>query len=181
MTHLLRSLLIKADAWSPRALLWVNIVLAGFVTVAHGGALLVANAQGSPDIAEIRSLAAVSLPLAALVLACSVLGLASLRLRLAALALQGAVFVFAVAPQLLWGVELLVHGIPLGNFAWSVGLFTVTAAYAVYVFSRYTVPARLRTKAAIYYSPLLTLGVAAVVDVGVFVRFALQLGGGFGA
>jgi fructose-specific phosphotransferase system IIC component len=76
---------------------------------------------------------------------------------------------------------LLIHGIPSGNFAWSVGLFTVTAAYAVYIFSRYTVPARLRSKPAIFYLPLLTLGVAAVVDVGVFVRFLLQLGGGLGA
>jgi hypothetical protein len=103
MTQLFRSLLTKADAWSPRALLWINIALAGFVTVAHGGAVLVANAQGSPNIAETRSLASVSLPLAAFVLACSVLGLASLRWRPSALASQGAVFVFAVAPQVLLG------------------------------------------------------------------------------
>jgi len=180
MTRVLRSLLAKADAWSPRVLLWINLALAGFVSVAHGGALLVARANSSADVPDIESLATVSLPLAALVFVSGVLGLAVQRLRHAILGLHGAVFLFAAIEQFVWGIELLVRGIPSGNFSWSVGLFTATVAYAVYLFSRYTVPAKLSAMPAIFYSPAFALVAAAVVDIGVIVRFASQMFAQFG-
>jgi hypothetical protein len=181
MTRFLRSLLAKTDAWPPRVLLWVDLVIAGFVALAHGGALLAIRAHPTPDAPDIESLAMVSLPLAGLLLGSAVLGLAVAKVQRPVLALHGVVFLAAAIVEVVWGINLLVHGIPSGNFSWSVGLFSVSVVYAVFVFSRFTVSARLRASLPIYYSPVLALAVAVPIDIGVLVRFTHELNARFGS
>lgn len=180
MTRLLRSLLAKIDAWPPRVLLWVNLALAGFIALAHGGALLAIHAHPMPGAPDIERLAMVSLPLAGVVLGSAVLGLAVTRTQRLVLAFHGVVFLAAATLEVAWGISLLVHGIPAGSFSWSVGLFSVSVAYAVIVFSRFTVPVRFRMSFPAYYSPALTLAVAVPIDIGAIIRFTHELSARFG-
>jgi len=171
MVRFFHSLLAKAYAWSPRALLWTNLALAGWVALATGGAFLVARDHPTPYAPSVEKVAVVSLLVASIFLT-TVLALAVPRFRPVALAFHGALLLAGAAAMFVWSVGLLIYGIPTDvRFSWSVGLFTAIVAYAVYVFARYTVPASIRAWPAIYYSPLFALIVAAAVDIGVIVRF----------
>lgn len=183
MTTFLRSLQARADAWSPKALLLANLVMALLVTVAHGGALLLSRRGGAdaPDALAIEALTTVSLPLAAFVVLTACVGLLARNTRIHVLGVHGAVLGIAVVVQLWWAAELILLGLPEENFSWSVGLFSASIAYGVLVFTRYTLPSRFRIGAAWQFAPLLALGVAAVIDVGVFVRAINEFTSGFGA
>jgi hypothetical protein len=181
MTRLLRSLLEKADAIKPRVILWGNLGLAGLIALAHGGALLAVRAGPTPDAAAIQSLAAVSLPLAGLVALSSAAALIANRAQSIALGLQGVILAGAASVELAWGVSLLLRGVPAGNFSWSVGLFSASVCYAVFVLSRFGIPARLRATALAYFSPAMALAVAVPIDVGVFVRLTQEMARRFGA
>jgi len=88
------------------------------------------------------------------------------------------VLLLGAAALIVWGVGLLIFGIPTNvRFSWSLGFFTATVTYAAFVFTRYTITARLRSAPAIYYLPLLACIVAAVVDVGVGIRLAQAFAG----
>jgi hypothetical protein len=154
--------------------------LAAFVGFAHGGALLLARAHPAPNAPNIESIATVSLPLAAFVFLTAVLGLVVRRVCPIVLASHGVLFLVGAVVLLVWGIGLLIYGIPTDvHFSWSPGFFTVIVAYAVYVFTRHTLPAKVRAWSAIFYAPLVALIAAAGVDIGVFVRFTHEVASHF--
>jgi hypothetical protein len=173
--------LAKADAVSERKFLWVNVGLACFVALAHGGALAITYAKPTPDAEGIRQLASISLPIAALVIVTAAYALFSSSSRRAVLGLHGIVFAASAVGMLLWGLGLLLNGIPEGNFSWSVGLFSLWIAYSVFVLSRFTLPSHLRSHPVIFYAPMAALLGAAVIDIGVFIRLTNEIGARFGS
>ena len=142
--------------------------------------MLAVRAHPTPDARDIERFAMVSLPLAALIILSSALGLALAKAQRLALAVHGAAFLAAAVAEFSWGISLLFQGIPAGNFSWSVGLFSISVAYAVFVFSRFTVLSRFRAVPSIYFSPALALAAAVPVDIGVIVRFTYELNSPFG-
>jgi hypothetical protein len=173
--------LAKADAVSESRLLLINVGLACLVAIAHGGALAITLTKPTPDAEGIRQLATISLPIAALVILSAAVALVSSRSRRTVLRLHGVVFVGSAVAMLVWGLGLLIYGIPEGNFSWSVGLFSLWVAYSVFVFCRFTLPSNLRSHPAVFYAPVTAILAAAVVDIGVFLRLMSEMGARFGS
>ena len=171
--------LTKADAMSERKLLLINVALACFVALAHGGALAITYTKPTPDAEGIRQLASISLPIAALVILSAAVALFNPSSRRTVLSLHGLVFAASAILMLLWGLGLLVNGIPDGNFSWSVGLFSLWVAYSAFVFCRFTLPSYLRSHPVVFYAPVAALLIAAVVDIGVFLRLMNEIGARF--
>ncbi len=170
MVEALRTLLEKAYAIPGRNLVWVNIALAGFVALAHGGALALTYATPTPDASEIRQLAFISLPIVAVVLITAAIALISAQLRPKVLALHGILLAAGVGFLLLWALGVLFKGIPEGRFSWSVGFLSASACYAAVLFYRFSIPLHLRSSRGTYYAPVIALACAVPVDIGVFFR-----------
>jgi hypothetical protein len=167
----LRSLVATIDRIPPPALLGINIGLACFVALAHGGALAVSYIKPTPETDGIRQTAAISLPLAAIVIATAIAALFRSGLRRPMLAIHGLVLIASATYLLVYAVNLLVTGIPKGNFAWMVGLLTFWVWYSFFVLTRFSIPEKARGWAPVFYSPLIALAIVSVIDVGVFVQF----------
>jgi hypothetical protein len=171
MIETLRTLLAKAYSIPERNLVWVNIVLAGFVALAHGGALALTFSAPTHDAAEIQQLASISLPIVAVVFVTAAAALLKSRLQPRVLALHGIVLAAGVSLLLLWALGVLFNGAPEGvRFSWSVGFLSASACYASVLFCRFSVPPHLRSSWGVYYGPAITLACAALVDFGVFFR-----------
>jgi hypothetical protein len=171
MIETLRRLLEKAYGIPERTLVWVNIVLAGFVALAHGGALALTFSQPTPDASEIRQLASISLPIVIVVLISAAAALITSQLWPRVLAFHGIVLSAGVGFLLLWALGVLFNGAPEGvRFSWSVGFLSASACYASVLLCRFSFAPHLRSSWAVYYGPVITLACAALVDVGVFVR-----------
>ena len=170
MNMALRLLLDRVYSIPERKLIWVNIALAGFVALAHGGALAATYAKPTPDASEIRQLAFISLPIASLVIVTAVAALIYAQLRPRVLALHGIILAVGESILLFWALGVLLNGIPDGKFSWAVGFLTVSVCYVAALFCRFSIPSHLRSSWDIYYAPLFALICAVPVDVGVFLR-----------
>ena len=170
MNEIFCMLLDKAYSISERKFVWVNIAYAGFVALAHGGALAVTYAKPTPDAAEIRQLALISLPIVAIVLLTAVAALVYAKLRPRVLALHGVIFAIGESLLLFWALGVLVNGIPEGRFSWSVGFLTASVGYAAVLFCRFSIPPHLRSSWGVYYAPMFAVACAAPVDIGVLLR-----------
>jgi len=170
MNETLRILLDKAYSIPERKFVWVNIAYAGFVALAHGGALAVTYTKPTLDAAEIRQLALISLPIVAIVLLTAVAALAYAKLRPRVLALHGVIFAIGESLLLFWALGVLVNGIPEGRFSWSVGFLTASVCYAAVLFCRFSIPSHLRSSWGVYYAPIFAFACVAPVDIGVFSR-----------
>lgn len=148
----------------------VNVCLAGFVFLAHGGALALACLTGANDMKDILPLASVTLPLAAIVGLSSILGFFQPRFRSPILASHAIVLCVGAVALLLWSTSLLFKGIPEGNFGWSPGMLTFFCVYPVYLLRRTLLAKFIHRSRAIRLAPLAVLIIAVTVDVGVFVR-----------
>jgi hypothetical protein len=177
----LRAWLDKAYAPSQRKLLWINLVIACLIAVAHGGALWLAISANSPDAQEIRPLATVSVPIAAFVILSAVAGLIRPESRPHVLAMHGLVLLVGVLVLLGWAATLLIGGLPKGNFSWSPGLLSASVFYAFLVFCRFTLSARVKALPGVYWVPLVALFLAVPVDVGIIIRFFVELGDRMGS
>ena len=175
-----RALLDKADGVPGKLILWINLALCAFVGVAHGGALAITYVKPTPDAQGIRQLAAISLPLVAVVSITAAVALLWPQLRRPTLKLHGAVLALGAVAAWFWALSLVIGGIPEGNFAWSPGLMSLLVAYGIYVFSRYSVPDGVRGHAAFFYAPLAALVVAVPIDLVVFVRLINEMSARFG-
>ena len=170
MNETSRRLLDKIYSISERKFVWVNIVLAGFVAFAHGGALAVTYAKPTPDAAEIRQLALISLPIVVAVILTAAAALFYAQLRPRVLALHGIILAGGESVLLFWALGVLVNGIPEGRFSWSVGLLTASVCYAAVLFCRFSIPSHLRSSWGVYYAPIFAFACAAPIDIGVFLR-----------
>jgi len=175
MGDFLQSLVAKADAWPSKTLLQTNLVLAALVAFAHSIALLGARTHPPLQGSDVEHIATISLPLVALVLLTALLALARPPVRSGVLYLHGALLLVAAIAMFAWGIGLLIHGITGGErFTWRAGMFTMFIGYAVYVFTRYTLPAGFRSYSAVYFLPLIALVLAGIVDLGVLFRLVTK-------
>jgi hypothetical protein len=180
MNGALRTLLGKVDGIPEHAFLWVNVGLACFVALAHGGALAITYAKPTPEAEDIRQLAMFSLPIAAAVIVTAALALIQGGARRRVLAVHGYVLAGSAAAMLLWALDILLKGIPEGNFSWSPGLLSAWVCYSFFVLCRFSLPDGVRNHAAILYTPLVALVIALPIDVGVFIRLMAVIGVRFG-
>lgn len=168
MTFSPKALLSKLGAFPDRKFVWINLVVSGLITLAHGGALIAFRAA-NPDDAPTESLSMVyiSIPLFLTVFGTACAALIWRKATVYVLAFQGVVFLVAAIALLVWAAKILIVGMPDGNFSWSVGLLTASVFYAVFLFVRYSLPSGIKDRPAIAVAPLLFLFVSIPVDIGV--------------
>ena len=181
MIGALRSLIEKWDGISQKRLLWINAGLASLVGISHGGALAIEMSKPSHDADTIRQLATVSLPIAGAVLLSALTALFREKSRRAVLGAHGIAFCVGIAAMLAWAVKILFTGLPEGNFKWGVGLLTVSVGYSVFVATRFALPPELLSRPFIRHAPVAAMAIAAIVDVGVFLRVVGAIGAIFGS
>ena len=160
--HALRS----AYSVSEGKLLLVNAALAVFVAISNGGALAIATAQAAPELSEIRAQAAISLPLSALVLVCTIAAVAGWLRRDRALAIHSVALCLSAVALMLWGANLLFAGAPEGRFVWMPGILTAWVTYASVLGVRFLV----HDRSATYSLPAYGMLAAVIIDIGVLAR-----------
>ncbi|MBL8523547.1 MAG: hypothetical protein JNN20_07660 [Betaproteobacteria bacterium] len=168
MTFSPKALLSKLGSFPDRKFVWINLVVSGLITLAHGGALIAfraANDNGA-DMG-LLSMVYISIPLSCLVFCAACIALIRSNLTAAVLALHGVVFFVAAIALLVWATQILIVGMPAGNFSWSVGLLTASVFYSVFLFVRYSLPVKVRERPVVALAPLLFLFVSIPVDIGV--------------
>jgi hypothetical protein len=170
MFAIVERLLNRAYAMSEARVLLINVALAVFVSMAHGGALVVAQSQASPQLGEIGALAKVSLPLCGVVIFSTL----AILVRRSLLPRVLAVHAVVLAVSALWlfvdALDVLLFGVPDGDFVWSVGLFSAWIAYATVVVLRFLGARAPATLDRVHFVPAYALLLAMVVDFGVLLR-----------
>lgn len=169
---MLHSITQRADRASARPFLWADIGLAAFVLFSHGGALAASIAKPDRAPQGVWQVAMFSLPLALVVLISGIVALRRADLALRVLALHGLVLGASAAALLLWAVSILVSGPGQEHFVWAVGFLTVWVTYSTYTMLRFIPSLKMTPKSVL---PVTVL-VALVVDVGVFVRLLMGVG-----
>lgn len=180
MITALCNLLSKADGIPEKRLLWINAGVAFLIVVSHGSALAITHSKPSLNDEGIRQLAMISLPLAAVMIVSATAALVRAELSRRVLAIHGIVLAAGGVAALLWAATILVRGIPKVNFSWSPGLLSVSVAYSIFLLSRFSLPTRIRARTEVIYAPVAALAVAAMIDIGVFVRLLAEMGARFG-
>jgi len=180
MSGTLRTLVGKLDGIPEHVLLWVNVGLACFIVIAHGGALAITYSKPTPNAEEIRQLAMLSLPIATIVIVTAAAALIRASLRGRVLGVHGFVLAASAIAEFLWALGILLSGIPEGRFSWSVGFLSASVWYSFFVLCRFSLPDGVRNHAAILYAPLVALVIALPIDVGVFIRLMAVIGVRFG-
>ena len=175
-----RALLTKFDAISERVLLWVNVGLAAFVGMAHGGALAITYLKPTPEADQIRQLASISLPISALVIITAVVALIRVDYRRSTLAVHGVALALSSVALLVWALILLIRGLPEGNFTWTPGLMSIWVCYSAFVASRYSVPFAMRHRPALFYAPLGAIVVVIPIDVAIVIEVLGEISRRFG-
>jgi hypothetical protein len=163
-------ILSRAYGMSEACVLWVNVVLALFVTLAHGGALIAAESRSSPELGDIRAVAMFSLPLCAVILISALAVLAYKPWARQVLALHAVIASLSAAGFFLWAITLLLRGFPEGNFVWTVGILSAWVGYATVLALRFLLARTSSALSAVYYVPALAFLVALAVDIGVLLR-----------
>ena len=170
MLAIVDRLLDRAYRMAQARIAWVNVGLAAFVALAHGGALMVARSQASPDLGVIGSLAKISLPLSAVVIVSAIAAVAHRQLLPRVLSLHAVVLALSAIWLLADAVDMLLFGIPDGNFVWSVGLFSAWITYATVLVLRFLVARTPEALDRLYYVPAYALLAAMSIDIGVLLR-----------
>lgn len=155
----------ESDQSSAR-FLWVNIALAVFILLAHGGGLAVSIAKPEQAPKDIWAVAICSLPVALGVLISGVFALRRPGLAPRVLSLHGYVLGASAVVMLIWAVSVLLSGPGESRFVWTVGFLTGWVAYSMYVMLRFSPKFKSAPRSAFYVVTLLAL----CVDVGVFSR-----------
>jgi hypothetical protein len=176
LTAELAAFTAQLDGVSPTKLTLVNVAIAAFVGVAHGGALaLVLSERVSVfDADGVKSLATVTLPLAALILVSSVAAAFHRRLLEDVLKLHAAVLLVGAVAAMGEVAWVVVNGFPSESVTWTPGLFTALMTYAFYLFRRmWLSPWTCRSYAAMNLH-WLAAPVALAIELAVIVRLFLR-------
>ena len=181
MIERVRQLMERAYRLPAKIVLLVNLAIAVFIALSHGGALLIARTQQLPGFEFVQSVARMSLPAAAFLILSSLTALAVPAWRARVLWLHGIVLFAAGLAMLFWGCTVLFNGMHFPNSAWSPGFFSALVGYAAFVFCAFTLPPLWRARPFWFHLPTCMLLVAMVVDLGVFLRFAYDFGTMIGA
>ena len=133
----------RLDQVKPAWLLLPNGVLALWVLLAHGGALLLVRLGKIParDFGSSLETAYITLPVAATLFLVTLLAWAWPACRTWVLKLQAVALLCLAIDVLYFAVDVLAHGIPAsGNFTWNPVLFAFVLAYALYLARRTLLP-----------------------------------------
>jgi hypothetical protein len=168
----LESIRQSVDRASARPFLWIDIGLAAFVLFSHGGALAASIAKPDRAPQGVWQVAIFSLPLALIVFVSGIVALRRSDLVPRVLAIHGLVLGASAAALLLWAVSVFVTGPGEDNFVWAVGFLTVWVAYSTYTMLRFSPSLKTAPRSVLPVTVLLAL----VVDVGVFVRLLVGVG-----
>jgi hypothetical protein len=156
------------DRVDDRAWLGVNVMLFGFVLLAHGGALLLMRLQPEA-VPPGFGIVYLTVPLAIVLLLVGAVGFASARWRRPVLKVHAAALGLLMAWLTWFVVDVLAHGIPAGTrFSWTPFLYTAMVFYTC-LFLRRTFASA--AQAARWRAlPFWAAGVAAVLDMTVMAR-----------
>ena len=168
-------LLEKAHGLPEKRLLWINVGMACFVGLSHGGALALTYVEPSPFADSTRRLASFSLPLVVLFLITSTAALLREDWRRPVLGLQGVVLASSAIVLSLWVLDIVVNGLPGGNLSFSMGFLSVWVGYSVLVACRFSLPPELRSHPTTYLAPLVALAITAIVELGLLIRFIAEM------
>lgn len=184
---IIRTVLKKLDEIPPLALLMVDAGLGLFVFVAHAGALALTVAGVDAAFARFVPALIVSVFLAFLVMISSVAALIVERWRVRVLRVHAVLLGVGAAGLLIWGIKLVVAGIPQdpeGGFAWTPGLFTLIVFYCTYLMRRaWLLPWQPRS-VTVRHRYLWVAALAFAIELGVIARPAGHMHevlGGFGS
>jgi len=167
---MLQDLVTRFDRAPLRALLIANATFAAFVSVAHGGALALTFYKFTERADQIRTIAAVSLPLAVVVLGSSAVAYFKTHLAQRVLAAQ-ALILFAAALALFgWAMSLALCGIPQRNFGWTPGLLSVIVSYFAYLFRRFWLSALVGRSTFVKHLHVFAFLATLIVELVVLVR-----------
>ncbi len=158
----------KIDEMPDFVPLIINMAIAAFVGLAHGGALVVALVKDPANLDDLLPLVSVTLPSAAFIALSSIIALIWSRTRGVLLTVHTLLLCAGAAAIFLWAASLLVHGIPEGNFAWSPGLMSLMCAYPVFLLRRTLLSRMIDRSFVVRYMHVMAFVVALAVDIGVF-------------
>ena len=164
----------RFESASPRTLLGINAGFAAFVGVAHGGALILTYHQPTPIEGMIRTISAVTLPTAVIMLMSAALGAFRRNLLEKVLAGHAIVLVAGAAASVAWATSLAVNGIPYKNFSWTPGVLTLFVCYSLFLYRRCWLARFIESCRVVRHLHLLSILVAFPIEIAVLVRF-LQL------
>jgi len=163
--------ILKLDEIPAHVLLMVNMAIAGFVGLAHGGALAATLIQEPENLGEILPLAGVSLPIATVILISSIVVLISKKWLMPVLSIHSIMLCCGSVAAFVWISGILLNGIPEGNFGWSPGMMTFICVYPFYLL-RITLLRKYMTRSvAVRYLHVLVFVIALAMDLGVFFNF----------
>jgi len=159
-----------------RRLLAVNMVIAGFVLLAHGGAAAVSLSEGSEELGEIASVVSVTIPAGAFVFITGIIALLWQKLRRPVLTIHAVLLVLGAGALLVWALFLLVGGLPeSGRFSWTPGLLTLFCAYPAYLLRKTLLDRRAETSRLLRNIHWIVALAVLPVDLGVMVRLVLHM------
>lgn len=156
------------DQISEKALLGVNLFLAAFVLLAHGGYAALTLSEGGKIPFMIR----ISVPLSILFILSCIVGFILSKYRLRILSVQSLILFLGSLFTLYYGLSILVKGLPEGNFSWGLGLFTFFCVYPVYLIRRTFLAIYIKKSTVIKYVHVFVLIIALSIDIAVFAKAA---------
>jgi hypothetical protein len=156
------------DRISENALLGVNLFLAAFVLLAHGGYTALTLSEGG----KIPFMIMISVPLSILFILTCIAGFILSKYRLKVLSVQALILFIGSLFTIYYGLSILVRGLPEGNFSWGLGLFTFFCVYPVYLIRRTIFKGLISRSNVIKYAHVFVLIIALSIDIAVFTKAA---------
>jgi len=156
-------------------LVLLNACLAGFVLLAHGGALVVAYVTHPSTAAETLHVTLPGVILSALIMASSLAAVANTSARRSILLGQAAILCGGALALIGYALIVLMQGLPTSRFTWRPGLMTVFTVYAFYVMRRAVSGKRIAAFWLVNYSHLIALVVVLPIDFVVFLKATFRI------
>jgi hypothetical protein len=168
--------LSKVDNTSPKKYLLINTCIACYVAVGQALGIVVLHYKYGTNVADLSSIPLYPFILAIFVIFTSIAALFRERLRSVILLIHGLILIGLAIRWFSSSLNILISGVPDGNFSWSLGILTILVAYSVLVFTRFTLPTSIRSFPIVFYSPIGAILISLVVEVGIFLELAVGIG-----
>jgi len=151
-------------------LIIINICIAAFVILTHGGYLVLTYLQNGEQTSSGFDLIFVSLPLAILIFITCAIGFLKKELRGKILKVHAFVLSLGAIVCFFWATFILLGSFPEGGFAWSPGFLTFLCVYPVYILRRTVFLIKIKKSFFIKYFHVFTFLVVLIIDMSIFVK-----------
>ncbi|MBI5696540.1 MAG: hypothetical protein HZC51_12555 [Nitrospirae bacterium] len=165
----------RIDEMPEFLMLVINIGIACFIILAHGGWLAATMMQKNWSMTDILPVALGSLPVALLIVISAAVALAREKYREKALAFHAIVLSLGAAGLLGWAIYMIIAGTPEGNFSWGGGMLPLFCTYPVYMLRRTVLKQRIYSSSFIKYMHVWVLAISIFADLGVLGRFMYDM------